>query len=299
VLAAASPALATPPGENGRIVFASDATGSVQLYTVGPFGHGLRQLTHLVVGDAVHPDWSPNARKIVFELDTETGCSVILMRADGSHQRALPHPPGGECDGQPSFTPDGRRIVFGSFNPTTNDEAIWIERLDGSHQRRLATSPSGKGATDPNVSPDGTRLTFVAFNGQDLGQGLIRTGIRGRTPELLLPYTTDVAIKHDWAPNNRRIVFTNNADFFEQSANIGTLRPDGVGPVRWLTHYTDPERRAYTGSYSPNGRWIVYRLEDHGRYALMRMHPDGTHGRVILPLSDFRPRYIDWGSTPD
>jgi Tol biopolymer transport system component len=128
---------------------------------------------------------------------------------------------------------------------------------------------------------------------------LTSAGIRGRNPELLLPYTTDVAIKHDWAPNSRRIVFTNNADFFEQSANIGTLRPDGTGPVRWLTHYTDPERRAYAGSYSPNGRWIVYRLEDHGQYALMRMHPDGTHRRVILPRSDFRPRYVDWGSTPD
>jgi hypothetical protein len=59
-----------------------------------------------------------------------------------------------------------------------------------------------------------------------------------------------------------------------------------------------PDVRAYVGGYSPDGGWIVFRLEDHGQYALMRMHPDGSHRRVILPLSDFRPRFIDWGPTP-
>jgi Tol biopolymer transport system component len=215
------------------------------------------------------------------------------MNADGRDMHVLPHPPGGECDGQPSFTPNGRRIVFGSFNPTTDDEAIWIERLDGSHQRRITTSPFGHG-TDPNVSPDGTKITFVAFNLEELGQGLIRTSLHGTNSQLLLPYSTDVAVKHDWAPNGRRIVFTDNADRFEKAANIATIRPNGDG-LRYLTHFTDPELRAYAGSYSPDGRWIVFRLESHGRYALMRMRPDGSHRRVILPLSDFRPRFIDWG----
>jgi len=295
LIAAAPSALATTAGHNGRILFGADATGSSQLYTVGPHGHGLHQLTH-VAGDAVHPDWSPDARSIVFELDTETGCNVILMRADGSHQRTLPRPPGAGCDGQPSFTPDGRRIVFVSFNPTTNDEAIWIQRREGSQQRRLTTSPFG-GATDPNVSPDGTRLTYVAYNGQDLGQGLIRSRIGGHGSTLLLPYIADVAVKHDWRPDGRSIVFTNNADRFEKAANIGTIRPNGTH-LRWLTHFTDPELRAYAGSFSPDGHWIVFRLEDHGQYALIRMHRDGTHRRVILPLSDFRPRFIDWGSKP-
>jgi Tol biopolymer transport system component len=140
-------------------------------------------------------------------------------------------------------------------------------------------------------------MTFIAFNGKDLGQGLIRTGINGHHPKLLLPYSFDVAIKHDWAPNGRRIVFTKSADNFDFSANIGTIRPDGTR-LRWLTHYTDPEVRGYVGGYSPDGHWVVFRKEDHGKYALMRMHPDGTHKRVILPLSDFRPRYIDWGTTP-
>jgi len=295
-LAVSGPASATAPGMNGRIVFgAVTGDGSSQLFLIGPYGHGMHQITH-VNGDAVHPDWSPNGRWIAFEMDTENGCSVVIMRRNGSHQRTLPHPPGGECDEQPSFTPSGDRLLLSSYNPTLDDESIWIERLNGTHQRRLGKAGASQ-ATDPNSSPDGTRMTFIAFNGEDLGQGLMRTGIKGRNPKLILPYRFDVAIKHDWAPNGRRIVFTNNADNLDVSANIGTIRPNGTG-LRWLTHYTDPEVRAYVGGYSPDGHWIVFRLEAHGQYALMRMHPDGTHKRFILGLSDFRPRYIDWGSTP-
>jgi dipeptidyl aminopeptidase/acylaminoacyl peptidase len=287
-------AVATPLGHNGRIVFSSDRTGTFQLYTIGAFGRGLHQLTH-VPGDAVNADWSPNGRRIAFELDTQNGGRVVVMRADGSHMRTLPHPPGAGFDGQPSFTPGGGRIVFGSFNPQTNDEAIWIEDLDGSHQHRLASGPSG--ATDPNVSPDGRWLTFVAFNGQDLGQGLIRTTIRGTQPKLLVPYSMDVAIKHDWAPTGRRIGFTKDTDRLDRSANIGTVAANGSN-VRWLTHLRDPELRAFFGSYSPDGRWIVYRFEHHGHYTLTRMHPDGTHKTVIRRFPNVAPRYIDWGPTP-
>ena len=290
-LVLAPAAAATAPGHSGRIVYSSIRTGSYQLATIGPSGGDLRQLTH-VDGDAINPDWSPNGRWIAFELDTADDARIVVMRADGSHMRTLPHPPGGAFDGQPSFTPGGGRIVFESYNPGTNDDAIWIEGLRGRHQHRLATGPAG--ATDPNVSPDGRWLTFIAFDGQDFGQGLIRTTITGTRPKLLLPYSTDVAIKHDWAPDGRRIGFSDNADVPDVSANVGTVTANGTA-ARALTHLGDPELRAYFGSYSPDGRWVVYRFEHHGHYTLMRMHPDGSDKTVIRRFPTFPPRYVDWG----
>ena len=201
----------------------------------------------------MNPDWSPNGRWIVFELDTADDGRVVVMRADGSHARMLPAPARRRVRRPAVFTPGGGRIVFESYNPDLNDDAIWIESLRGRHQHRLATGPAG--ATDPNVSPDGRWLTFVAFDGNDFGQGLIRTTIRGTQPKLLLPYSTDVAIKHDWSPDGRRVGFSDDADR-PVSANVVTVTASGTDP-RPLTHLGDPELRALFGSYSPDGQWIV------------------------------------------
>jgi Tol biopolymer transport system component len=291
-LALAAPAQATFPARNGLIVFSADTGSGSQVYTVRPNGHELRQITHLD-GDAVHPDWSPDGRRIVFELGTEDSDSLELVNADGSDVTDLT-PRSSCCAGQPSFAPDGKRIFFERFVPETEDDAIWSVRLDGSHERRVLGPPNG--ATDPNVSPNGRKLSFVGFNGLEFGQALFTAGIDGSNLFQLTPFTFDVAIKQDWAPDARHLVFTDNADFPHpgDSANIATIRPHGTD-LRYLTHYQGGEVNAFAGSYSPDGRWIVFRLEDHGSYGLYKMHPDGSHLKPILGLSSFRPRFIDWG----
>jgi Tol biopolymer transport system component len=65
-----------------------------------------------------------------------------------------------------------------------------------------------------------------------------------------------------------------------------------------VTEYRGGEVNALVGSYSPNGRWIVFRLEDHGRFGLYKVRPDGSHLLPILGLSDFAARFIDWGPKP-
>lgn len=81
------------------------------------------------------------------------------------------------------------------------------------------------------------------------------------------------------------------------SANCATIKPDG-SDLRYLTHYHEPGVNAFCGSYSPDGRYIVFRLENHGSYALYRMRTDGSHRHQILGFSSLRPRNIDWGPRP-
>lgn len=159
--------------------------------------------------------------------------------------------------------------------------------IDGS-DREMITDVGGP---DPNVSPDGRWVGFLA--GRERVQKVFRVGIHGGDAVAITPSLYGVAFKWDWAPDGEHVVFTDNANDLDHPANIATIRPDGTD-LRYLTHYRG-DVRAYVGSYSPDGHWIIFRLEVGGRFALYRMRPDGRALHAILGFSDFKPRSIDWG----
>src|SRR5436305_253074 len=166
------------------------------------------------------------------------------------------------------------------------------------HNGRIAfQSATAQGIQIFTVRPDGRRLAFMGFNDEPFGQALLTSDIDGSNPLQLTPFSFNVGFKLDWAPDGRQLAFIHNADFAfpNDSANIATIRPDGTG-LRFLTNYHGGQVNAFVGTYSPDGRWIAFRLEDHGQFGLYKMHPDGTHLRPILGLSSFRPSFIDWGA---
>jgi Tol biopolymer transport system component len=288
-LSVPSVAQATGPGRNGRLAYAAQTSSGLQLFTVRADGSGVRQITS-VDGDAAHPDWSPDGRRLVFEFGGENHAGVFLINRDGSSPRDLT-PTG--FQGNPAFTADGRHVVFDS-EPGNID----IIRTDGTGRRTLTHNPfPGVGYdTDANVSPDGRFISFVRIKASEREQALFSIRSDGSRLRQLTPYSLDVGVKHDWAPDSSRIAIIANADHQPAgtSANVATIRPDGSG-LRMLTDYRGGEVNALTGSYSPDGRWIAYRLEDHGKFSLMKLpaHGHGRSRRILsLPVA---PRYIDWG----
>ena len=280
-LALAPAATATFPDRNGRIAFQAQTDHGVQIFTVRPNGHDLRQITHLD-GDAEAPDWSPDASRIAFMFN---GCSVAIMDADGSDLSLIADDPS-LCQSDPSFTPDGTRLMFAHFDWLgTGADEIWSMNLDGSDKRVV----TGAGNTDPNVSPNGRKLSF-----KDAGVGALWVQNMDGSGLVQVSPSVSVAFKSDWAPNGERIVFGENSEPAPGDAvNIATVKPDGTD-MRYLTHYPAP-LRAWAGGYSPDGQWIVFRLEDHGQFTLYRIRPDGSDLHAILRSSTFVPRNIDWG----
>jgi Tol biopolymer transport system component len=112
----------------------------------------------------------------------------------------------------------------------------------------------------------------------------------------ITPYSWEVAIKHDWSPDGKLIVLTTNADFVRpnQSANLVTIRPDGSG-MKNLTGFTGGTKNAYAGSFSPDGKQIVFRLEDGDTYSLAVVDADGQHLTQVT-TGKAKPRFIDWGT---
>ena len=281
---------ATFPGHNGRIAFEADSGGGNQIFTVRPNGGDLFQVTH-VDGDATTPDWSPDGHWIAFSLNE---CTVAMIHPDGTGMRVVPSQTPGSCETDPAFTPDGQHLVFERFDPATNDDAIWIMQLNGEGRRRLGTGPGG--AATPEVSPDGQTVTFLSFTPNDL-TAIFAVDIDGGPVRQVTPTLNGITFKHDWAPDGSRLVMSDNADNPDLTVNVVTIRPDGTD-LMYVTQNQTPDQRAFAGGYSPNGKWIVFRQESGDQSAMMVIRTDGQGMHAILPFSDLRPRFIDWGPVP-
>src|SRR5215831_8654697 len=206
MVATVGTAQATFPGRNGLIAFQAQTDAGVQIFTVRHNGQELRQITH-VSGDAAAPDWSPDGRRIVFEHDPADACAnVAIMNADGTDIIEFPDP--NVCQDDPSFTPDGSRIVFHRFDPATNDEAFWTMDLNGNDRQRII----GSCCFDPNVSPGGEKLSFVAENGQPVGAALFTSDLDGSNVVQVTPFDFNVAVKQDWSPDGKRLVFSKDGN---------------------------------------------------------------------------------------
>jgi len=249
-------------------------------------------LTHVDGYDVIHPDWSADGRHIVFGLDSPTEGLLGMIRADGTGFRILPV--AGGVVAQPSFTPDGKRVVFVRYDGVA--EAIYSTTLDGRVQRRLTFPPAGYGDNDPNVSPDGRTLSIVRLGPAETDAALVTIDLASGREKQLTSYDADVAIKTAWSPNGRRIVFTRDAWHPKPgiSPNIWTIGRNGHAKQA-VTHFRGGDVKAVAGSYSPHGRWIVFRREDPTGAGLWIIRPNGRQAQPIFTDPDVIPRYIDWG----
>jgi Tol biopolymer transport system component len=289
-------ASATPAVNPGLIVFGADATGSYQLYTVRGDGTDLQQITDFADAEAVHPDWSPDGRHIVFEMDTPKTLRLAVIDADGGHLKVLPRlAPSGGATAQPSYAPNGRRIYYERYDGA-DEAAIFSATLSGQQRRRVTDPPAGQYDTDPNVSPDGSTLSFIRQAGGEFDSALMTMDLSSGDVTQVTPFSADVAVKQGWSPDGRRLTFSRNAWEPKEgvSGNVMTIRPDGTRQHA-VTSYTGGKVNAFVGSYSPDGRWIVYREENGDRTPLMVVRPDGSGAHPILEVDGLRPRYIDWG----
>jgi Tol biopolymer transport system component len=299
------PARATVHGKNGRIAFGGDRGSGFEVYVDRPDGTGLTRLTNVNGTDNPSPDWSPDGTLIAFALVRREGCSINLMQADGSGLSDLTGDRKG-CEGYPAFTTSGQRLLFSLQRCGRCGTAIATMNLNGGDRRRIISSrrvpPLDTPLTlvAPAMSPDRRTVAFAANydegSATPFRKALFTVRMDGSHLTKVVPYRFNVSAKLDWSPNGERLLYT---AYIERPnghpSNVFTVRPDGSG-VRQLTHASG-DASAISGTYSPNGRWIVYRRETPNGYAQWKMHPDGTHKTLIRHLP-FAPRSQDWGPRP-
>jgi len=168
---------ATVNFRTGRIVYTSLASGDLELWTMNSDGSGKRQLTRRegydggavfsrdgkkVVWRATAPD-NPQAMQRYRELLKENLTEPMRMElfiadADGRNVRQLTHT--GCAAFAPTFTPDGRRIVFSSnlHNCDGRRFELYMINTDGTGLQRITFFDGF--VSFPEFSPDGRRLVF-------------------------------------------------------------------------------------------------------------------------------------------
>ena len=154
------------------------------LWVVRANGSGLRRVARASFSDAA-PSWSRRG-EIAFDRD---GSIWVVKLASGA-QRNL------GAGGQPSWSPDGRRIVFSAVPTGANDD-LYMMKSNGRGRHRL-TKTSTVNETQPQWSPDGRWIAYSAKK----GVYVMRSD--GRSPRL----AATKGWQPNWAPGSGKIVYS-------------------------------------------------------------------------------------------
>ena len=114
-------------------------------------------------GSTWFPVFSPDGRTLAFHVGRDvhtfpapSGVEGIAAGGPNQQPRRLTTDPDNGM--YPSWSPDGKRIVFMSWR--TGRTELFTMNADGSDQKKLPTMERGD-AVDPRWSPDGSKIAFV------------------------------------------------------------------------------------------------------------------------------------------
>jgi Tol biopolymer transport system component len=208
-------AAATLPGRDGLIAWAFDSTsftltdpnnqdsnlnlqGILTVTGTGRSAHMIVSCEYTTghVETSRCPQWAdvsyaPGGRRLAWDTTRHpigTGGQIVIGDAAGRPAFRV-----GRDDIEPSFSPDGRRIVFVRIG--AHRDRIVVSDLHGAHARVIATSDAS--APVPSFSPDGRWILF------DDNEAAWVVSAAGGRPRLLIRG----ALTPDWSPSGKEIAY--------------------------------------------------------------------------------------------
>jgi Tol biopolymer transport system component len=152
----------SPDGK--QIVFCSQRTGDLQIWTMNADGTSPRQLTTAQGCYNGGPFFSPDARRVIFRSDRKEKdrLQLYVINADGTGERALTDRPTWVCWG-PFWHPDGRHVIYAGADHGTagrpNYDLYWLD-VDGGKETRITFAPGAD--VLPAFNRDGTKLMWTS-----------------------------------------------------------------------------------------------------------------------------------------
>jgi serine/threonine-protein kinase len=207
------------------------------------------------------PRISPDGRRIAVETISESGQSIIWVY-DLSGTVAIRRLTQEGSNTRPVWTPDGRRIVYGSNRDKTH--GIFWQLADGSGlPERLTTAAEGHEHFPESVSRDGRVLSFAdvrpPLGANAWGLWTLRLDPGDRKPEVFFDLPTSNEFGSSFSPDGKWIAYASNASADAGGAPTAFAIYVQPYPPTGVKYQISASGGAWP-LWSPGGRELLYRL---------------------------------------
>jgi CSLREA domain-containing protein len=235
--------------------------------------------------------------KIVFTSDRTTGTRVnnpdgdfeiFSMNPDGSGLKQLTK--NTVTDSNPSYSPDGKKIVFDRTQNGSADPDVVVMNSDGTGQKNITNNPAQDETA--SFSPDGRKILFVSDrkgNNDVFAMNSDGTG--------LAPLTTDPASDRDptFSPTGDKIAFSSARG---GDSEVFVMSPDGTQqtPLTANDLFGD-----FEPTFSPDGQKIAFvsNRSGGGDFTDLDIFVMDSNGANPLNITPSRNADIDPAFSPD
>jgi eukaryotic-like serine/threonine-protein kinase len=246
---------------DGKIVYRSVAGGEPNVWMMKADGSEQKQLT-VNSTQNFDPAVSPDGRSIVWAARRTANTNLWRMDIDGGAMKQITT---GVGEYMPSFTPDGKWVLYTAYDPVSGFWSIWKVPAEGGSPARLTEKESAFSA----VSPDGQ--TFACNYEDQPGEAykIAIIPIGGGQPAKVLNIPGSFGRSLQWSSDGKSLTYV------DTQAGVSNLWSQSLsgGAPKQLTDFK--EQRIYGFAWSPDGKQL----------AISR----GVVNNDVVLIKDFRP----------
>lgn len=226
---------------DGRLVFASNASGNDDIWLMDADGNGKTQLTHDTAED-YSPTPTPDGRYVVFVSNRHASGNHNLwrMNLDGGDYRRLTK---GHVDAHPHVSADSRWVVYSSYD--AGRRTLWKVPVEGGDPVQVTERVSSWPVVSPNSRWIAARMS------EDPAARLVTAifPFEGGQPVNIFASISSNRVR--WTSSSRALTYV---DIHDGIANIWS-QPLDDSPPRKLTDFK--ESRIYSFDWSRDGQLLA------------------------------------------